>query len=58
MDAAADAERRRLERGRGRYSLYTGDLGVAMLMHACLEGDSSFPFLAGMLEQPRPNGRA
>lgn len=51
MDAAADAERRRLESGRGRYSLYTGDLGVAMLLHACLEGDSQFPFLDGALDQ-------
>lgn len=58
MDAAADAERRRLERGRGRYSLYTGDLGVAMLMHACLTGDSRFPFLDGALEQPRSDGGA
>jgi hypothetical protein len=52
MDAAADTERRRLERGCGRYSLYTGDLGVALLIHACLSGDPRFPFLDGPLEQP------
>jgi hypothetical protein len=52
MDAAADTERRRLERGRGRYSLYTGDLGVAMLLHACVTGDPRFPFLERALESP------
>ncbi len=45
MDAVADIERRRLKRGRGRYSLYTGDIGVAMLLQACLAGDRRFPFL-------------
>ena len=49
MDAAADVERRKRERGRGRYSLYTGDLGVAMLLMACLDGDHRFPFLDGAL---------
>ncbi len=49
MDAAADVERRRQSRGRGRYSLYTGDLGVAMFLHACLTGDHRFPFLDGVL---------
>ena len=49
MDAAADTERRRSDRGRGRYSLYTGDLGVAMLLAACLNGDAAFPFLEGAL---------
>lgn len=49
MDAIADVERRRLRRGRGRYSLYTGDLGVAMLLHACIAGDHQFPFLDGAL---------
>lgn len=49
MDAAADVERRRLKRGRGRYSLYTGDIGVAMLLHACITGDHRFPMLEGAL---------
>jgi len=53
MDAAADVDRRREERGRGRYSLYTGDVGVAMLLHACLAGDHRFPFLDGALTDPR-----
>lgn len=29
--------------GRGRYSLFTGDLGAALLAAACLEGDARFP---------------
>lgn len=49
MDAATDVHRRRVERGRGRYSLYTGDVGVAMLLHACLTGVHRFPFLDGAL---------
>jgi hypothetical protein len=31
--------------GRGRYSLFTGDLGAALLAGACLTGDSRFPGL-------------
>jgi lantibiotic modifying enzyme len=56
MDAAADVERRRVERSRGRYSLYTGDVGVAMLLQACRTGDHRFPFLDGALLQPRRSG--
>ncbi len=52
MDAADDVEQRRRKRGRGRYSLYTGDLGVAMSLHACLTGDHRFPFLADALAGP------
>lgn len=55
MDAIADIEARRLERGRGRYSLYTGDLGAAMLLHSCLIGDHQFPFLDGALTAPPPD---
>lgn len=51
MDAAADVEQRRQSRGRGRYSLYTGDVGVAMFLHACLAGDHRFPFLEGVLAE-------
>jgi hypothetical protein len=53
MDAVADVERRRLKRGCGRYSLYTGDLGVAILLQACLAGDHQFPFLDAALTAPR-----
>ena len=46
MDAVADVERRRHAAGRGRYSLFTGDIGVALLLRSCLNGDPAFPFLA------------
>jgi lantibiotic modifying enzyme len=46
MDAADDVARRRQAAGRGRYSLFTGDIGVALLLRSCLDGDPAFPFLA------------
>jgi hypothetical protein len=46
MDAAADVERRRQASGRGRYTLFTGDLGVALLLRSCLAAEAAFPFLA------------
>ncbi len=49
MDAAATVKRDRADRGRGRYSLYTGDLGVAMLMGASIDGAAAFPFLEGAI---------
>jgi len=52
MDAIADVARARSRRGRGRYSLYTGDLGVALLLRACLSGDTAFPFLSDALYDP------
>ena len=36
----------RAKRGRGRYSLWTGDLGVALLAADCLDGRGSYPLLA------------
>jgi hypothetical protein len=42
---AADVERRRRANGRGRYSLFTGDTGVALLLHGCLAADATFPFI-------------
>jgi hypothetical protein len=45
-DAVADVKRRRQAAGRGRYSLFTGDIGVALLLRSCLNGDPAFPFLA------------
>jgi hypothetical protein len=35
------------ERGRGRYSLWTGDVGVALFAAACLDADPRFPVLDG-----------
>jgi Lanthionine synthetase C-like protein len=40
-------ERSRAENGRGRYSLFTGDVGVALLAAACLDVDPRFPVLDG-----------
>ena len=51
MDAAAEVDRLRSARGCGRYSLYTGDLGVAMLLRSCLSVGRSFPFLEGAVER-------
>lgn len=45
VHALAQAERLRLERGRGRYSLWTGDLGTALFAAACLEADARYPIL-------------
>lgn len=54
MDAAADVARRRAEAGRGRYTLWTGDLGVALYLRACLTGDARFPWLEGALDMAGP----
>jgi len=45
MDAVADVDRRREANGRGRYTLFTGDIGVALLLRSCLTADATFPFL-------------
>jgi hypothetical protein len=43
--ALDQVRRSRLAEGRGRYSLFTGDLGAALLAAACLTGDTRFPGL-------------
>jgi hypothetical protein len=35
----------RAAEGRGRYTLFTGDMGPALLAAACLEGEARFPGL-------------
>ena len=45
MDAVADVDRRRETNGRGRYTLFTGDIGVALLLRSCLAVDATFPLL-------------
>jgi hypothetical protein len=45
MDAVADVYRRRKAAGRGRYTLFTGDIGVALLLRSCLYAEPAFPFL-------------
>jgi hypothetical protein len=43
MHAIAQTARLRAATGRGRYTLFTGDLGAALLAAACLTGDPAFP---------------
>jgi hypothetical protein len=43
MHALDQVERLRRERGRGRYSLWTGDVGVALYAAACIDGTASYP---------------
>jgi hypothetical protein len=46
MHAAVQVERARAQHGRGRYSLWTGDIGAAILLERCLEGaERGFPTL-------------
>lgn len=44
VHALGQVKRLRVERGRGRYSLWTGDLGVAIYAADCLDGRSAYPF--------------
>jgi len=44
VHALGQVKRLRVERGRGRYSLWTGDLGVAVYAADCLGGRSAYPF--------------
>jgi len=41
--AAAQVERSRSEHGRGRHTLWTGDLGTALYLADCVEGDGRLP---------------
>jgi Lanthionine synthetase C-like protein len=45
MHAIGQVERERAELGRGRYSLFTGDIGVALFLRHLLNGDDRFPTL-------------
>ena len=45
MHAAAQVAAARREHGRGRYSLWTGDLGTAMYLRHCLAAGSEMPAL-------------
>ena len=44
LHALTQVKRLRAEAGRGRYSLWTGDLGVAVYAADCLDGSSDYPF--------------
>jgi hypothetical protein len=43
MHAIAQIERERAATGRGRYSLFTGDIGVALFLRHLLDGEARFP---------------
>lgn len=55
MDAVADVNRRREANGRGRYTLFTGDIGVALLLRSCLVPDATFPLFG---HSPQPSAGA
>lgn len=45
MHCAGQAAAARREHGRGRHSLWTGDLGTAIYLHQCLDGGAEMPAL-------------
>lgn len=45
VHALEQVERLRASRGRGRYALWTGDVGVALFAADCLEGRAEYPLL-------------
>jgi lantibiotic modifying enzyme len=45
VHALAQVRRQRAERGRGRYSLFTGDPGVALYLASCLDARAAYPVL-------------
>ena len=47
MHALEQVERLRSERGHGRYSLWTGDIGAALYAADCIHGTSSYPIFDG-----------
>jgi hypothetical protein len=45
MHAAAQVERARSAYGRGRYTLWTGDLGTALYLQSCISAQAAMPTL-------------
>ena len=45
VHALAQARRQRADRGRGRYSLWTGDLGVALYLASCIDARAAYPVI-------------
>jgi Lanthionine synthetase C-like protein len=45
VHALRQAERLRAANGRGRYSLWTGDVGTAFFAAACLDADARYPII-------------
>jgi hypothetical protein len=48
MHAAGQVRTAREQHGQGRYSLWTGDIGVALYLWGCITADSSMPALDGI----------
>jgi hypothetical protein len=47
MHAIGQVRDERAKVGRGRYTLWTGDVGVALYLRACLDPDPAFPTIDG-----------
>jgi Lanthionine synthetase C-like protein len=47
VHALGQVERAREQQARGRYSLWTGDLGVALFAADCVDGTSAYPVVDG-----------
>jgi hypothetical protein len=45
VHALGQVERLRAQRGRGRYSLWTGDVGVALYAADCLDARAAYPIV-------------
>jgi DUF1680 family protein len=45
MHAIGQVTRDREHYGRGRYTLWTGDIGVALFLVACITGNAAFPIM-------------
>jgi len=43
VHAIKQVEQQRVKVGRGRYTLWTGDIGVALYLQACLDAKAAFP---------------
>ena len=43
MSAIDQCRTARAELGRGRYTVWTGDIGLAVFLHECLNGTARFP---------------
>ena len=48
VHALAQVERARAERGRGRYSLWMGDIGAALFASECLNSSSAYPVVGAL----------
>ena len=45
MHAIDQVEHARVEHGRGRHTLWTGDLGTALYLAGCIDATAAFPTL-------------